>query len=131
MAAQHFARRTLSQKEWDSFVSAPCLTHDERLRFLATRYAGHGRHCPHRLYRWACKEAAFKATYPHIYLYAKDLSLLRDTGRKPSLVLTRERAYRDADGSCAIALANALRFHTSVSHDGDYVVASVVAETHV
>lgn len=44
MAAQHFARRTLSQKEWDSFVSAPCLTHDERLRFLATRYAGHGRH---------------------------------------------------------------------------------------
>lgn len=37
-AAQHFARRTLSKSEASHWASlSPCLTHEDRLRFLATR----------------------------------------------------------------------------------------------
>lgn len=36
-AAQHFARRTLSKNEADVWSNLLCMTHEDRLRFLATR----------------------------------------------------------------------------------------------
>ena len=40
-SAQHFARRTLAKAEMDAFLGMHCHTHDERMRFLATRYASY------------------------------------------------------------------------------------------
>ena len=40
-SAQHFARRTLAKAEMDAFLGMHSHTHDERMRFLATRYASY------------------------------------------------------------------------------------------
>ncbi|KAF7301333.1 4'-phosphopantetheinyl transferase [Mycena indigotica] len=71
--------------------------HESRLRFIAVR--------------WAVKEAAYKAFYPHLRPSWKDLTLRKD-GPKPKLEL-KEWAGR---------------IHVSVSHDGEYVFASVLVE---
>lgn len=68
--------------------------------------------------RWSIKEAAYKALQPDFTLRWKEASFARDTAstsRKPIL--------RIASG-----LVPGVRFHTSVSHDGDHVIAMVVAE---
>ncbi|KAJ6539282.1 4'-phosphopantetheinyl transferase superfamily [Mycena capillaripes] len=67
--------------------------------------------------RWAVKEAAYKALYPYYLPTWKDLTYhgLRN-GRKPVLL------YRPNDGS---KLGD---IHVSVSHDGEYVFASVLVQ---
>ena len=70
----------------------------------------------------------YKAVYPHLHLYATDISYTQ-TFQKPLVALARQRAFRNAHGSCATSVAEALQLHASVSHDADYVVASIVAET--
>lgn len=70
----------------------------------------------------------YKAVYPHLHLYATDISYTH-TSKKPLVALAYQRAFRNANGSCATPVAKALQLHASVSHDADYVVASVVAET--
>ena len=70
----------------------------------------------------------YKAVYPHLHLYATDISYTH-TSQKPLVALACQRAFRNAHGSCAISVAEALQLHASVSHDADYVVASIVAET--
>ncbi|KAF9075905.1 4'-phosphopantetheinyl transferase [Rhodocollybia butyracea] len=67
--------------------------------------------------RWALKEAAYKATYPTFCPSWKDLTYhplgSREPGSKPML------SYK----SCT-----SLSLNCSVSHDGDYVFATVLAE---
>lgn len=70
--------------------------------------------------------------YPHIQLRARDIIMERGHTRltvKPRLRLDPEVQYTGADGRLANALVEQLRLHLSVSHDGDYVIASVLAET--
>lgn len=70
------------------------------------------------LRRWAVKEAAYKAVFPTYRPTWKELSYYShnvSTSRKPSLVF-------DGNGCEDIIL------HVSVSHDGDYVIAQVLAE---
>ncbi|WFC98264.1 hypothetical protein MYAM1_000989 [Malassezia yamatoensis] len=118
-AAQHFAKRTLSSLESTAWhQQAPFMQHEDRLRFLATR--------------WACKEAAYKAVYPHIHLRARDISMSRGETRltaKPQLQLDPQKIYRSLDGASVTELAHQLTLHASISHDGDYVIASVLAES--
>ncbi|WFD18064.1 hypothetical protein MCAP1_000276 [Malassezia caprae] len=118
MAARHFARRVLSPSEELVYQRvSPGLSHEARMRYLATR--------------WACKEAAYKAVYPHLRLLATHLAVKRDDSMpKPSLWLEPgpHTVWRSANGASADALAESIRFHLSISHDGDYVVASVLAE---
>jgi len=54
----------------------------------------------------------------------------RGTGveAKPQVVLECNGLHKDASGQSAVSLAQRVRLHASVAHDGDYVVASVVAE---
>ncbi|KAJ7781307.1 4'-phosphopantetheinyl transferase [Mycena metata] len=70
--------------------------------------------------RWAVKEAAFKAIYPHRKPTWKEFTYhgLKN-GRKPALVYHPLRA----DDSLNIG-----KIHVSVSHDGDYVFASVLVQ---
>ncbi|KIK65333.1 hypothetical protein GYMLUDRAFT_113704, partial [Collybiopsis luxurians FD-317 M1] len=67
--------------------------------------------------RWALKEAAYKALYPIFRPTWKDLSYYPlgalESSSKPTLF------YRSHE---------ALTLHCSVSHDGDYVFATVLAE---
>ncbi|KAJ7179189.1 4'-phosphopantetheinyl transferase [Mycena filopes] len=71
--------------------------------------------------RWAVKEAAYKALYPHRKPTWRELSYygLKD-GRKPALVY--HPLHSDAD------LPSIGNIHVSVSHDGEYVFASVLVQ---
>ena len=73
-------------------------------------------------------EALYIDVYRLLHLYATDISYTH-TFQKPLVALARQRAVRNAHGSCATSVAEALQLHASVSHDADYVVASIVAET--
>jgi len=68
--------------------------------------------------RWAAKEAAYKALYPLRPTWKALTYTTFDprTGAKPTLVLHPNS--EDAG----------LRLHVSVSHDGEYILAYVVAE---
>lgn len=68
-------------------------------------------------YRWALKEAAYKALYPNYRPTWKDLTYYPlgaiKLGSKPVLSFKYQQD---------------LSFHCSVTHDGDYVFATVVVE---
>lgn len=67
-------------------------------------------------HRWTAKEAAYKALYPAVRATWKDLRLHRPSGStKPAL---------DWLGTSTLVG----RLHVSISHDGEYVVANVLAE---
>ncbi|KAJ7179930.1 4'-phosphopantetheinyl transferase superfamily [Mycena crocata] len=69
--------------------------------------------------RWAVKEAAYKALYPHHRPTWKDLTYYGfKNGRKPVLLYDPPRRH-------GIGLGD---IHVSVSHDGEYVFASVLVE---
>lgn len=68
--------------------------------------------------RWAAKEAAYKALYPGLRLRWSDLRVAKDDGVKPALRFSSESA---------VPLEERPQLHLSVSHDGDYVIAFVVA----
>ena len=65
--------------------------------------------------RWAIKEAAYKALSPHYKPTWKDLivSKVPGDGGKPSLTFENFVA---------------VKLHVSISHDGEYTVANVLAE---
>lgn len=95
---------------------------DRRMRYLAVRcvcllpFPGS---IAHGFRRWAVKEAAYKALYPTIRPSWKDLSLLRRASdAKPRLELD----------SGLLPEASTVDLQVSISHDGDYVVASVLAQ---
>ncbi|PFH51456.1 hypothetical protein AMATHDRAFT_142672 [Amanita thiersii Skay4041] len=78
----------------------------ERFRFLAVR--------------WCVKEAAYKAMYPTFQPTWKELSYVNTiSSQKPSLL------YHPLKTESPEPLSN---IHVSVSHDGDYVFASVLIE---
>ncbi|GAA5926068.1 holo-ACP synthase [Sporobolomyces koalae] len=75
--------------------------------------------------RWTAKEAAYKALYPRIQATWKDLVVTK-VDRKPCLDFSNTlversnlQAQRDRDR---------LKLHLSVSHDGGFMTAYVVAE---
>ncbi|TKY87682.1 hypothetical protein EX895_003263 [Sporisorium graminicola] len=96
--------------------------------------------------RWSAKEAAYKALYPKYVVSWKDLcvhkrgltgdthvdrvdlSQLEKQGfrtKKPSLSFSDEWRSRHPD------VLSVPKLHLSLSHDGDYVVANVLAEENV
>ena len=112
-----FASRILSPSEFSQWESlSPPVTSTSRttvtpidsnpigtewVRFLAVR--------------WAIKEAAYKALYPNYNPTWKELSVSKEPGHggKPRL---------------GFGKFENVRFHVSVSHDGEYAVANVLAE---
>ncbi|KAE9410420.1 4'-phosphopantetheinyl transferase [Gymnopus androsaceus JB14] len=94
------ARRILSQVEFDQWTR---LDPSKNAQFMAVR--------------WALKEATYKAVYPSLRPSWKDLSYhplgTLGPGAKPSL------SYESQPG---------LTLHCSVSHDGDYIFATVLVE---
>ncbi|KAI9001255.1 4'-phosphopantetheinyl transferase [Trametes punicea] len=102
----NLASRILSEEELCAWQAIPPAHEARRVRFLAVR--------------WAVKEAAYKAVYPLARPTWKDFTFhsLSDDGiRKPTL----EISAKDHEASWT--------FHTSISHDGDYVFATVLVET--
>ncbi|KAI0728766.1 4'-phosphopantetheinyl transferase [Fomitopsis betulina] len=105
-SAARLASRILSQSELAVWNNMP--TEDTtRLRFLAVR--------------WCVKEAAYKALYPKARPTWKELTFLNDSselhGKKPCLrYLPRQATFPSVP------------LHSSISHDGDYVFATVLAE---
>ncbi|KZV69168.1 4'-phosphopantetheinyl transferase [Peniophora sp. CONT] len=97
------AARILSPPEHGLFAKLP--ESDAQTRFLAVR--------------WAIKEAAYKAVYPAKRLTWKELVYqpLDALEGKPVLDILPMSDSRTP------------RLHASVSHDGDYVCAVVVAES--
>lgn len=65
--------------------------------------------------RWAIKEAAFKAVFPRIRPRAREVAIRKVDGKPFATILQQ--------GGAA-----AIRLHSSVSHDGDYILATVIAE---
>lgn len=95
-------QRVLTPKERDEYHLL--LDDAHRLRYLGVR--------------WAVKEAAYKALYPSIRLTWKDLAFIRENA-SPKPVLNLESPKLDNPH---------LKMHASVSHDGEYIVAQVLAE---
>ncbi|KDQ17590.1 hypothetical protein BOTBODRAFT_185729 [Botryobasidium botryosum FD-172 SS1] len=96
------AKRILSAPELAEWEDIPPQQCARRERFLAVR--------------WTAKEAAYKALYPAVRATWKDLRFHRPDG-SPKPVLDW-LGSSDAVG----------RLHVSVSHDGEYVAANVLAE---
>ena len=118
---QRFASRILSPDELALWHSMPL---NRRVQFLAVRYvpSNFTRFSTHfSTYRWGVKEAAYKAMFPVARPTWKDLTYhgakVADN-RKPSLT------YRPPASSIPVIG----QIHVSVSHDGDYVYASVLVE---
>ncbi|KDQ64833.1 hypothetical protein JAAARDRAFT_117055 [Jaapia argillacea MUCL 33604] len=102
------ASRILSPTELSHFGELPPGDSVRLLRFLAVR--------------WSVKEAAYKALYPTFRPSWKDLTYRSLEGlRKPSLEY--RPLSRDDD---AKVIRN---MHVSVSHDGEYVFTTVLAES--
>ncbi len=117
------AHRILSEKELHVWDALPTADEARRARFLAVRYDlprfTQTRGTDTRL-RWSVKEAAYKAVYPLARPTWKDFtfhSLSADGLQKPTL----EHHTKDPG-------ARLWKIHTSVSHDGEYVFATVLVE---
>ncbi|KAF8313495.1 4'-phosphopantetheinyl transferase [Clavulina sp. PMI_390] len=99
------ARRILHPEEHDAFdkLDQP----SRQLRFLAVR--------------WAIKEAAYKAVQPQLQPTWKQFTFLpgKDTRKPVLMMMSQGRGLQE----------NLIpKLHASVSHDGDYVNAYVIAE---
>jgi phosphopantetheinyl transferase (holo-ACP synthase) len=74
-------------------------------------------------FRWGVKEAAYKALYPTVVTTWKEMTYRRlgevTSGQKPTLTYHPFKSDR---------VGKVGRIHVSVSHDGDYVFASVLVE---
>ncbi|KAI0069053.1 4'-phosphopantetheinyl transferase [Artomyces pyxidatus] len=103
----HLATRILSPAELSTWTALPAEDEERRARFLAVR--------------WAVKEAAYKAFYPVLKPTWKDLTFLR-AGNSQKPVLTYHPRAETAQRS-------PFRLHASVSHDGLYVVSTVLVES--
>ena len=126
-SAPRLASRILSRPELSVWNNMAVEDTGARLRFLAVRYVALGqrgiRGIAHMLlHSWSVKEAAYKALYPHARPTWKELTFLDDPsdvyGKKPTL----RYLPKDAAAKPSVCL------HASVSHDGDYVFATVLAE---
>ncbi|KAG2146766.1 4'-phosphopantetheinyl transferase superfamily [Suillus clintonianus] len=109
--SEAFATRILSSQELRTFQLLAG-QHGEDKTEKTVRFLG---------VRWAVKEAAYKALYP-IRPTWKEISYSSfngATGAKPTLVY---HPVRDDVGP-------ANKLHVSVSHDGDYIYAQVIAES--
>ncbi|KAG1753968.1 4'-phosphopantetheinyl transferase [Suillus paluster] len=108
--SEAFATKILSSQEFRSFQ---LLTeqHGDKTERIA-RFLG---------VRWAVKEAAYKALYPIRPTWKEITYSSFDgvTGAKPTLVY---RPVRD----CVTPVD---KLHVSVSHDGAYIYAQVIAES--
>ncbi|KAL4241312.1 4'-phosphopantetheinyl transferase domain superfamily protein [Abortiporus biennis] len=105
-SAEKLAKRILSTQELADWKKISGKPESQQAQFLAVR--------------WSLKEAAYKALYPAIIPTWKELTfhpLNASATMKPCLV------YNPASGvDCN------LKLHSSVSHDGDYVFTSILAE---
>ncbi|KAG2077484.1 4'-phosphopantetheinyl transferase [Suillus decipiens] len=109
--SEAFATRILSCQELQTFRLL-AERHGEVKTGKITQFLG---------VRWAVKEAAYKALYP-IRPTWKEVtysSFNGVTGAKPTLI------YRPIHHD----VGPASKLHVSVSHDGDYVYAQVIAES--
>ncbi|OCH93659.1 4'-phosphopantetheinyl transferase [Obba rivulosa] len=104
------AARILSDEELALWKDIPPGDSARRTRFLAVR--------------WSVKEAAYKGLYPYLQPTWKELTLRGleggPSGQKP--VLLYSPLLPGAGGSPVG------RLHASVSHDGEYVFATVLVE---
>lgn len=125
------ASRILSPSERSTFCPLRPESVDEQgtcmlatTRFLGVRYVLPLAVSSFKLlngHRWAVKEAAYKALYPLKPTW-KDLTYTTfdpQTGSKPALV------FHPNGGNVSDQRP---RLHVSVSHDGEYILAHVVAE---
>jgi holo-[acyl-carrier protein] synthase len=125
LSDNRLARRILSPAELRDYLALPKEENGKRIRFLGVRCAPllcSVDPCPvsQSTRRWAVKEAAYKAVYPALKPTWKEFRLRKVAGRpKPDLV------YHPKDNLLSLKLG---RIHTSVSHDQDYVFATVVVE---
>jgi holo-[acyl-carrier protein] synthase len=124
LSDNRLARRILSPAEFCDYLALPKEDDGKRMHFLGVR-------CAPLLCRpvssvsidrrrWAVKEAVYKAVNPALKPTWKEFTLRKVTGSpKPDLV------YHPKDDLLSLKLG---RIHTSVSHDQDYVFATVIAE---
>lgn len=102
--AEALASRILSPPEMQEWQAKRASDVSVHARFLAVR--------------WSLKEAAYKALYPADRPTWKEFAVSRLNHAKPVLVYTPKGVSTAAQAS----------FHCSVSHDGDYVFSTVIAE---
>ncbi|KAJ3203095.1 hypothetical protein HDU82_006843 [Entophlyctis luteolus] len=69
--------------------------------------------------RWAAKEACYKALSAHCTLRWSDVSISNDSAGRPSIAL---------DSRVLGVLGGPVAAHVSISHDGEYAMASVLFE---
>ena len=118
-----FADRILSRDESSTFRTYP----SNKAQFLAVRcviFIISIELSPQALFRFAVKEAAYKALYPSFQPTWKQLSFHTLKSGKPTLYYESTPIAKPTDSSSI-----RVSLHASISHEENYVVAMVVAET--
>ncbi|KAK0535701.1 hypothetical protein OC842_002212 [Tilletia horrida] len=113
----HAEREELAARQSSSHAStsADVDVSDETLRWLAVR--------------WAAKEAAYKALFPHLTLRWKDVEIVKaNVANGGSHLQSKKPCLQLLPSALGAAPLRPPRLHLSISHDGDFVLAFVVAE---
>ncbi|KZO93244.1 4'-phosphopantetheinyl transferase [Calocera viscosa TUFC12733] len=104
-----FAKRILSQREFDDFMRMPRprqineWTEDKRYIWLAGRFSA--------------KESIFKAAYPTVTLTWKDVRIAREKGKPIAAIENTDLGKKLG------------KIHLTISHDGEYLsTVSVIEE---
>lgn len=123
-----FASRILSAKEFSEWDAMPLDNVQSRLRFLAVRWEI-DIHVSSSIYslilrlRFSIKEAAYKALYPDVRPTWKELTY--ESASRMKLGMKPHLLFHPLG-----AASKHPKLHVSVSHDGEYILTSVLAETH-
>jgi len=126
-----FPQKILHITELDDFDEFYAKDPPRALQFLASRHTPlpllPPPAFPHLWFvlcdRFALKEATYKALQPAASLFWKDIAVTRKFHQKPTFIMTPKMMQVHKD----LRIAGT---HVSLSHDGDYAIASVMFEHH-
>ncbi|GAC98891.1 phospholipase A2 [Pseudozyma hubeiensis SY62] len=128
-ALEKVAKRILCESEWNEYQE------------LSLRLTSESSHLERYIAnRWCAKEAAYKALYPKYMVSWKDLCVRKHVSSSDVVGQLEEQGLRTMKPALSFSdewrskhpdISSIPKLHLSLSHDGEYVVANVLAEESV
>lgn len=125
-ALEKLAKRILCESEWNEYQE------------LSQRHTSESSHLERYIAnRWCVKEAAYKALYPKYVVSWKDFCVHKHVSSNDILGQLEEQGLRTMKPVLSFSdewrskhpdISSMPKLHLSLSHDGEYIVANVLAE---